>query len=193
MKALKKGAEILLSVVLWAVILLAALFAFTTLATRDQNSVSSIAGFTPMIVESDSMAPTFKMGDMIIIKKCDTSKLKEGDIITFHTIINNEYALNTHRIESIQEVGDYRSYTTKGDNNQVSDTHIGWGYCWSVCDEDLRTWQGDVFPVKQHGISYCDRYSSASVLYLSGISSYNGQHQPEKGDGCRRCKGTGTC
>ena len=69
MKALKKGAEILLSVVLWAVILLAALFAFTTLATRDQNSVSSIAGFTPMIVESDSMAPTFKMGDMIIIKK----------------------------------------------------------------------------------------------------------------------------
>lgn len=124
MKALKKGVEILLSVVLWAVILLAALFAFTTLATRDQNSVSSIAGFTPMIVESDSMAPTFKMGDMIIIKKCDTSKLKEGDIITFHTIINNEYALNTHRIESIQEVGDYRSYTTKGDNNQVSDTHI---------------------------------------------------------------------
>ena len=50
MKAIKKGAEILLSVVLWVVILLAALFAFTTLATRDQNNVSSIAGFTPMIV-----------------------------------------------------------------------------------------------------------------------------------------------
>ena len=124
MKALKKGAEILLSVVLWAVILLAALFAFTTLATRDQNSVSSIAGFTPMIVESDSMAPTFKMGDMIIIKKCDTSKLKEGDIITFHTIINNEYALNTHRIESITEENGIRSYVTKGDNNEMSDMHV---------------------------------------------------------------------
>lgn len=124
MKAIKKGAEILLSVVLWAVILLAALFAFTTLATRDQNSVSRFAGFTPMIVESDSMAPTFKMGDLIIIKKCDPSTLKEGDIITFHTIINNEYALNTHRIESIQDVEGYRSYTTKGDNNEISDTHI---------------------------------------------------------------------
>ena len=124
MNAVKKGAEILISIVLWAVILLAALFAFTTLATRDQDSVASLAGFTPMIVESDSMAPTFKAGDLIIIKKCDTSSLQQGDIITFHTIINNEYALNTHRIESIAEMEGFRSYTTKGDNNAISDTHV---------------------------------------------------------------------
>ena len=35
MNAVKRGAEILISVVLWAVILVAALFAFTTLATRE--------------------------------------------------------------------------------------------------------------------------------------------------------------
>ena len=61
---------------------------------------------------------------MILIKKCDTSKLTEGDIICFHTIINNEYALNTHRIEKIDENENMRSYTTKGDNNAISDTHI---------------------------------------------------------------------
>ena len=124
MKALKKGVTIVVSVILWGVILLAALFAFTTLATRDNANVSSLAGYTPMVVKTDSMAPTFYSGDLIFIKKCDTQQLVEGDIICFHTIINNEYALNTHRIEKIDENESVRSYTTKGDNNAISDTHI---------------------------------------------------------------------
>lgn len=124
MKALKKGITVIVSIALWGVILLAALFAFTTLATRDTANVSSLAGYTPMVVKTDSMAPTFYSGDLILIKKCDTSKLTEGDIICFHTIINNEYALNTHRIEKIDENENMRSYTTKGDNNAISDTHI---------------------------------------------------------------------
>ena len=124
MKALKKGVTVIVSIALWGVILLAALFAFTTLATRDTANVSSLAGYTPMVVKTDSMAPTFYSGDLILIKKCDTSKLTEGDIICFHTIINNEYALNTHRIEKIDENENIRSYTTKGDNNAISDTHI---------------------------------------------------------------------
>ena len=124
MKALKKGVTVIVSIALWGVILLAALFAFTTLATRDTANVSSLAGYTPMVVKTDSMAPTFYSGDLILIKKCDTSKLTEGDIICFHTIINNEYALNTHRIEKIDEIENMRSYTTKGDNNAIADTHI---------------------------------------------------------------------
>ena len=124
MKAVKKGFTIVVSVILWMIILLAALFAFTTLATKDQSNVASLAGFTPMIVETDSMLPTFAAGDLIIVKKCDTSKLEEGDIICFHTIIENEYALNTHRILEINEENGIRAYKTKGDNNELSDTHI---------------------------------------------------------------------
>ena len=124
MNALKKAASILISTVLWAVILLAALFAFTTLATKDSSHVASLAGYTPLSVVSDSMAPTFNAGDLIIIRKCDTSTLEKGDIITFHTIINNEFALNTHRIDEIQEQGGVRSYVTKGDNNLIADVHM---------------------------------------------------------------------
>ena len=94
---------------MWIIILVAALYAFTTLATHEDGSVSDIAGFTPLAVQSDSMAPTFNKGDLIVIQKCDTSKLEVGDIVTFHTIIDNEYALNTHRIAA---------------NNDVADTHI---------------------------------------------------------------------
>ena len=125
MKTLKRIGTIVISVILWAIILLAALYAFTTMATKDDQSVSRILGYTPMTVESDSMKPTFCKGDLIFIKNCDTSKLKEGDIITFHTIIDNQYALNTHRIQKIDEVNGVRSYTTIGDNNNgVADQHV---------------------------------------------------------------------
>ena len=124
MEKLKKIGLTVLSICLWGVILIAALFAFTTLATKDTNSVASIAGFTPLTVATESMEPTFGTSDLIIIQKCDPSDLKEGDIITFHTIINNEYALNTHRIVDIEENNGYRSYRTKGDNNQIEDTHV---------------------------------------------------------------------
>lgn len=124
MKALKRVGGILISVVLWAVILLAALFAFTTLATKDTNHVASLAGYTPLSVVSDSMSPTFDAGDLIIIRKCDPATLQEGDIVTFHTIINNEFSLNTHRIAEIQEDGGARSYVTKGDNNAIADVHM---------------------------------------------------------------------
>lgn len=124
MKVLKKIGVVLVSVLLWGIILLAALYAFTILTTRDDTNVTNIAGFTPMIVQTNSMSPTFDAGDLIFIKKCDTSKLEEGDVITFHTIIDNEYALNTHRIETIEENDTVRSYTTKGDNNEIEDTHV---------------------------------------------------------------------
>ena len=122
---MKKIGTVIVSVILWVIILVAALYAFTTMATRDNQNVSSILGYTPLVVKSDSMAPTFSAGDMIFIRKCDPSTLKEGDIICFHTIIDNEYALNTHRIKEISDVGAGRSYTTIGDNNNgVVDQHI---------------------------------------------------------------------
>lgn len=124
MKALKRTAGILVSVALWAVILLAALFAFTTLATKDASQVASFAGYTPLSVVSDSMSPTFDAGDLIIIRKCDSAELKVGDIVTFHTIIHNEFSLNTHRIAEIQDSDGIRSYVTKGDNNDIADIHM---------------------------------------------------------------------
>ena len=113
MSKMKKALGILASVLLWAVILIAALFTFITMATRDETHVASIAGYTPMAVQSDSMADTFYKGDMIFIKKCDPSSLQVGDIVCFHTIIENQYALNTHRIVDIQETNGYPTHTPR--------------------------------------------------------------------------------
>ena len=71
MKAMKRAGTIVISVILWAIILLAALYAFTTMATKDDQNVASILGYTPLVVETDSMKPTFESGDLIFIKKCN--------------------------------------------------------------------------------------------------------------------------
>lgn len=120
---MSKVITVILSIILWCVILVAALFAFTTLATKDQNHVANLFGFTPMSVQTDSMVPTFQAGDLIIIKRTDPSKLQVGDVVTFHTIIENKYALNTHRITSITDYGTMREFVTKGDNNPIEDSH----------------------------------------------------------------------
>ena len=155
MEKVKKIGLSVLSACLWVIILVAALFAFTTLATRDSKSVASIAGFTPLTVASESMEPTFGTNDLIIIKKCDTSALKEGDIITFHTIINNEYALNTHRIVDIEENNGYRAYRTKGDNNQIEDTHV-------IADGDIV----GKYVLKLAGVGALMRFLSSSTGFL---------------------------
>ena len=155
MEKVKKIGLSVLSACLWVIILVAALFAFTTLATRDSRSVASIAGFTPLTVASESMEPTFGTNDLIIIKKCDTSTLEEGDIITFHTIINNEYALNTHRIVDIEENNGYRAYRTKGDNNQIEDTHV-------IADGDIV----GKYVLKLAGVGALMRFLSSSTGFL---------------------------
>lgn len=156
MKSVKKVAMITLSVILWVIILLAALFSFTTLATRDSSKVASLAGYTPMVVQSDSMVPTFKTGDLILIRKCDPATLEEGDIITFHTIIMNEYALNTHRIVKIDEQNGYRSYTTMGDNNNgIADTHI-------ISDGDIV----GAYVGKVSGLGRVMEFMSSSIGFL---------------------------
>ena len=77
MKVLKRIGTIVISVLLWAVILVAALYAFTTMASRDNQHVANLFGYTPLTVQSDSMAPTFRSGDLIFIRTCDSSTLKE--------------------------------------------------------------------------------------------------------------------
>ena len=174
MNAVKRAANVLLSVILWAVILVAALYAFTTMATRDNQNVSNLFGYTPLVVKSDSMAPTFETGDLIVIKKCDPQTLKEGDIICFHTIINNEYALNTHRIKSIEAVGDARSYTTIGDNNNgIADQHvISDGDIMKICDKYSEDRKSNGLFIRKYRFLDCNRADyDVALLYLSGISS----------------------
>ena len=59
--------------------------------TSDNNGVSKIGTYIPLIVKTSSMEPTIMKGDFIIVEECDPYKLKIGDVISFLSSEQNEY------------------------------------------------------------------------------------------------------
>ncbi len=78
----------------------------------------SILGYKAYIVNTNSMEPTIKVGDIVIIKKVKAEKLNQGDVITF----TQEGEVITHRITKIETEEKSTQYVTKGDNNNTEDT-----------------------------------------------------------------------
>ena len=107
--------KIILEVIAWIVVIFATIITLSVFSSQANGGVANIFGKIPVTIQSDSMAPTFKAGDLIIDKKVtDIKQLKEGDVITFWTIIQGKRVLNTHRIVNINNDG---SYITRGDAN----------------------------------------------------------------------------
>ena len=85
------------------------------------DEVPSINGYKPMMVLTDSMSPTIKSGDLIIIKEVDPDNLNVGDIITFFDPAGNGQTTVTHTITSVIRTNDVLMFETKGDNNNAPD------------------------------------------------------------------------
>ncbi len=89
------------------------------------KSVKSTQGlFGAYVVVSQSMVPTIKVNDAIIVKKMKNDDYKVGDIITFASSdINYKGLTVTHRIvEKTNSESAESIYITKGDNNSVIDS-----------------------------------------------------------------------
>ena len=77
--------------------------------------VPKLFGIEPMVVVSGSMEPSYMKGSLLYVKE------GVGDVITFYR--NGE--LVTHRVVEINT--DEKTYTTKGDANQVNDVQpVAW-------------------------------------------------------------------
>jgi signal peptidase len=105
------------------VLILALLVTMIVFTADRNNGVASLFGYIPLTIESDSMKPTFAKNDLIFDKEIDdVTKLSEGDVITFWTIIDGKKVKNTHRIIAVNETDGSYSFTTKGDNNDIEDS-----------------------------------------------------------------------
>ncbi len=92
----------------------------------NKDEVPSIAGLSPMIVLTDSMAgdkdDSFNGGDLIFVKTVKPEEIKVGDVISFFDPALGGSSVTTHRvIEVINEDGEI-SFKTQGDNNNSADT-----------------------------------------------------------------------
>ena len=141
MNKAKKIGGIVLNVLLWCFVAFALL---TTILAISANSgadgVPSVGGKVFLSVESDSMVPTFKKGDLLFAKKLNDDAKKElqvGDVVTYKIDLNGDgvYELNTHRIVEVlrDSDGQVSRYVTKGDNNAQNDAPV-------ACERVLCRW-----------------------------------------------------
>ena len=105
-KALKKAWNIVSSVLVVLVVLIAALLVGARLV-----------GLNVYTVISGSMEPTYSVGDLIYVKKVNPQTVKVGDPITF--VMNEDLVVATHRVVEVDIAQQH--YITKGDANDVPD------------------------------------------------------------------------
>ncbi|GAB2727110.1 signal peptidase I [Nocardioides pakistanensis] len=78
-------------------------------------------GWTPYVVTSGSMSPTFNAGAVIVAAPTDGMTLRVGDVVSFNT----ESGMTTHRVVERRTArnGDSErvTYVTKGDANKSRD------------------------------------------------------------------------
>ena len=118
----KRILNTVVNAVLVIAIALAALCTYTSYVSSSGNGVPSILGIRMFSIQTESMYPTLLPGDLIFDTAVkDAGELRNGDIITYWTVINGERVLNTHRIEQIYDGGGYLIFSTKGDNNTTAD------------------------------------------------------------------------
>ncbi len=121
----KKGRKIIngvINAILIVAIAVAALCTYVSFVSTSGNGVPSILGIRIFSVQTDSMYPIIKPGDLIIDTAVkDPGTLRKGDIITYWTVINGERVLNTHTINNIYDGGGYLIFATKGENSTTED------------------------------------------------------------------------
>ena len=85
---MKKALSIFANVLAWIVLIFALLITIMVFSSSKNNGVAHLFGFMPMAVESDSMKPTFKQGDLIICKEIDDfNSINDEDIISQGAVI----------------------------------------------------------------------------------------------------------
>lgn len=119
----KRIASTVINVILIVAICLAAVCTYVSYVSTSGNGVPTILGIRVFSVQTDSMYPTFKPGDLIFDTGVgDAKTLAVGDIITYWTVIDGERVLNTHIINEIYDGGNNtRIFQTKGENNSYED------------------------------------------------------------------------
>lgn len=80
--------------------------------------------FSPLnVVEGDSMSPTIKSNDAVVVTSVDREKLKEGDVVVFRDPEEPQQNI-MHRIVGFEEKQGSTYVETKGDGNPIVDPFI---------------------------------------------------------------------
>lgn len=129
----KKILGVISDILLILILVIAIVITVMTFTSKNSDTgIGNVFGYTPFSIQSDSMSPTFKSGDLIIAKEVkNVNDLKPGDVITYSTVLTDENGrsirgFNTHRIIDIEYNKDNTIYAfvTKGDGINTEDNTL---------------------------------------------------------------------
>lgn len=86
------------------------------------NNTKSFFGYRIFRVQTGSMIPKYKIGDVILVKEKDISKIKIGDDVTYQGVKGSfEGLLVTHRVIDIENIDGKIALHTQGIANSLED------------------------------------------------------------------------
>lgn len=92
---------------------------------RISNNKLTLGGFGMYTIITESMAPEYKVHDMVISKTIDASKIKEGDdVVYLGTKEDFKDKIVTHRVIKKEEIENKLYFHTKGIANDLEDPVI---------------------------------------------------------------------
>lgn len=123
-KLIKKSAKFVSYSLICVLMIISSFMIFYFITTKVYKSNGKNPPFAMFTIASSSMEPSINVYDVVFVKKIDSAKLKENDIITFYS--TNTFFGNTpitHRIvEVIKEDG--IKFRVKGDANKIEDDEL---------------------------------------------------------------------
>ena len=75
-----------------------------------------VVGLRPLVIRSDSMAPAFRSGDVLVVRTVAAGAVAVGDVVTFADSSRGG-ALVSHRVVAVEQRGGERAFVTRGDQN----------------------------------------------------------------------------
>src|SRR5947209_7117118 len=99
---------------------LMALVCVVALGALSAALVAGHAGYRTEMMETSSMSPLIKPGDVVLVRPVAPATIHAGDVVTFHEPLG-DHLLVTHRVIAVTPSRFGPAFHTRGDANKVAD------------------------------------------------------------------------
>lgn len=120
-----KALKIIGNILYYMLVVLVLLILLVVLLQRFTQNNASIGGIRIFNIVTESMVPEYKVGDILISKSIDPSKIEIGDDVVYMGEVGSfQGKIITHRVIDIEKDGDNYKFHTKGIANEYEDPAV---------------------------------------------------------------------
>ena len=120
-----KALKIIGNILYYILVVIVLLILLVVLLQRFTHNNASIGGIRIFNIVTESMVPEYKVGDILISKSIDPSKIEIGDDVVYMGEVGSfQGKIITHRVIDIEKDGDSDKFHTKGIANEYEDPAV---------------------------------------------------------------------